>query len=108
MPDQVTEPTSDRTDSFRHDRQTIAKAFDAFSDPDRPLSQRSYAQEHGIPPSTLNDWLNREVPAGCDLERPVIDFFRSSAGCRLLRRIVLGLFVVFRLLCPCGIRPLAL
>jgi hypothetical protein len=108
MPDQVTAPASQRTESFRHDRQTIAKVFDAFSDPDHPQSQRCYAHEHGIPSSTLNDWLNRKVPADCTLEDGVVTFFRSSVGQRFLRRLVLALLVVFRLLCPCGLRPVQL
>jgi hypothetical protein len=83
----------------------MARAFDAFRDPDSPFSQRQYANEHGLPRSTLGDWLRQEAPS--DLEAEVVAFFRSQAGQRFLRVLLLALFKVYRLDCPCGLRPQA-
>ena len=83
MPNQATQKTNPREGPARHDRDEMARAFDAFRDPDSPFSQRQYANEHGLPRSTLGDWLRQEAPS--DLEAEVVAFFRSQAGQRFLR-----------------------
>jgi Family of unknown function (DUF6399) len=81
--------------------QTIAD----FADPvDPPVSQRCYAEEHGIPRSTLGTWLRKEYPD--HLDPAVVAFFRSPAGLAFLRRLVLALLLVFHQRNPCGIRQI--
>jgi uncharacterized protein DUF6399 len=104
---QTTDGGSARQDPCRHSRSARADAHADFSDPFRePLSQRQYAQQHGIPRSTLGDWLRQPAPEGVDPE--VVSFFRHPAGERFLRRLLLALHLVFRHHQPCGLRPLCL
>lgn len=107
-PPQPTPPSDPRQDPDRcWARQHRADTYADFSDPfHAPTSQRRYAQEHAIPRSTLGDWLRAPVPDG--VEPQVVVFFRSPAGERFLRQLVLALLLVFRQHCPCGLRPLGL
>jgi hypothetical protein len=83
-----------------------AQAVAAFSDPfNPPSSQRDYAEEHGIPRSTLGYWLRKEFPEHLDPD--LVSFFRCPAGLAWLRRLVLALLVVFHHRNPCGIRPIS-
>jgi hypothetical protein len=96
-----------RQNSRRWSRLDQAQATADFQDPFRPAcSQRQYAHLHGIPPSTLADWLHEPVPEGVEPE--VAAFFRTPAGQRFLRRQVLAAHLAFRQVGPCGIRTLAL
>lgn len=94
-----------RTDPFRWEQVVIAAASDHFDDPDHATSQRQYAQQHGIPRATLGYWLRQPAPEG--VEPDLVCFFRSSCGLRLLRRVVLALFVVFVFRGACGLRLLS-
>jgi hypothetical protein len=94
-----------RTDSFRWDDSTIARARDAFQQSDH-ASQRQYARDHDIPRATLGFWLRDEIDDP-DLEPEVEDFFRSRVGLCFLRRLVLALFVGFLLGGACGLRRLS-
>jgi hypothetical protein len=106
-PSQPTAHDCPRQDPCRRSRQDQAQAYADFHDPFRPpCSQRDYAQQHSIPRSTLGDWLRQDDPPGVEPE--VTAFFRSPPGQRFLRGLVLALHLVFRHLCPCGIRPLCL
>jgi Family of unknown function (DUF6399) len=96
--------TPPRTDPFRWEQFVVATTFDHFDDPDRPSSQRQYAQQQGIPRSTLGYWLRRPDPAGVDPD--LVSFFRSCGGLRFLRRLVLALFVTFVFRGGCGLRLL--
>src|SRR4051812_48201965 len=94
MTTQATGPSAPRQDPFRWDRADAASAFAAFSDPfGRPASQRQFADDHGIPLSTLNYWLLRagDVPDGVDPD--LASFLRRPAGEAFLRRVVLALFL---------------
>jgi hypothetical protein len=102
-PSHSTEPTSPRTASSRRQRREAARACDHFAQPQRS-SQRAYAADHGIPRSTLGDWLRQDTPAG--LDPALVRFLRSSAGEHFLRQVVLALFVVFHLRGACGLRLL--
>ena len=83
MPNQATQKTNPREGPARHDRDEMARAFDAFRDPDSPFSQRQYANEHGLPRSTLGDWLRQEAPS--DLEADVkAGLFRRDLYYRLI------------------------
>src|SRR5882757_8414009 len=63
-----------RQDPFRWSQIDTAQVFADFWDPyNPPSSQRHYAQEHGIPRSTLGDWLRRPDPAG--VAKEVVLFF---------------------------------
>jgi hypothetical protein len=114
-PTQPTSPSPARTDPFRWDPLDAAQACDHFRDPDHP-SQRQYAQQHGIPRSTLGYWLRQADDQPDD--QPDADnaalapearaFFRSAAGELFLRRLVLALFLVFLFGGACGLRCLAL
>jgi hypothetical protein len=95
-----------RTAPFRWDGESIARAFDHFSDPGQPTSQRHYAHEQGVPRSTLGGWLRRADPEGVEPE--LAAFLRSSTGCRFQRRVLLALFLAFRLRGAAGLRLLAL
>src|SRR3954470_19293281 len=101
-----TDATTPRTDPCHWEQIVAAAAVDHFHDPDHATSQRQYAQQHGIPRSTLGHWLRKPSPVGVDPE--VVTFFRSSAGLRFLRRLVLALFVAFYFRAGCGLRTLAL
>jgi hypothetical protein len=91
--------------SFRWSQLDTAQAFADFSDPfNPPISQRQYAQEHAIPRSTLGDWLRRPDPPG--VAKDVVLFFRSPAGVTFLRRLILGLLLIFHHQHGVGIRPL--
>lgn len=98
------EQTRTGPDSPRWPRADAAKAFDHFAD-NPSSSQRDYARSHGIPRSTLGDWLRQEDPEGLDPQ--LVAFFRSSAGQRFLRLLVLALFLVFHLRGACGLRLLS-
>jgi hypothetical protein len=112
MPPSQTTATPDtcqdpQRNSRRWSRLDQAKATADFQDPFRPAcSQRQYAQRHGIPPSTLADWLKEPVPEGVEPE--VAAFFRTPPGQRFLRRQVLAAHLAFRQVGPCGIRTLSL
>jgi hypothetical protein len=94
------------TDPFRWNQSITAQAYDHFSHPDH-CSQRQYAREHGISRATLGDWLRDDRFDNSSLDPEVIAFFRSSAGLRFLRKIVLALFVVFVFGAACGLRRLS-
>src|SRR6516162_6140766 len=80
-----------------------AQAYADFSDPhDPPFSQRQYANEHGIPRSTLGYWLRQQFPDHLDPE--VVDFFRRPVGHNFLRRLVGSTLLVFHHQHPCGLR----
>ncbi len=87
------------------DRAEAARAFDHFQGPNH-ASQRQYAREHGIPRSTLGDWLREEFPEHLDPD--LVAFFRGSAGYTFLCRLVLALLVVFHHRNACGLRQIAL
>jgi hypothetical protein len=94
-----------RQEPFRWSQIDTAQATADFSDPYHPpSSQRQYAQEHGIPRSTLGDWLRRPDPPG--LAKEVVLFFRSPCGLTFLRRLMLALLVIFHHRHGVGIRPL--
>jgi hypothetical protein len=109
-PCQVTPVECDRQDPDRARPQRClerAAAYADFADPfEPPVSQRRYAQQKGIPRSTLGDWLRQDDPEG--IEPDVVAFYRSPPGQRWLRRQVLALHLVFRHHAPCGLRPLSL
>jgi Family of unknown function (DUF6399) len=98
-----TEATPRRTDSPRWKRADAAAAFDHFAR-QPSSSQRDYAHAHGIPRSTLGDWLRQPPPDGLDPQ--LVAFLRSAAGEQFLRLLVLSLFLVFHLQGGCGLRLL--
>ena len=103
--DHRTDSFDPHTDCFRWDRAEATRAFDHFQDPNHS-SQRQYAQEHGIPRSTLGDWLGKEFPEHLDPD--LVCYFCGSAGHAFLRRLVLALLLVFHHQNPCGLRPIGL
>jgi Family of unknown function (DUF6399) len=106
-PSLCTSYADNRTDPYFWTRGDIAGVRSDFSDPDHPpASQRVYAQEHGIPRSTLGDWLRDSGPT--DLHPDLVCFFRSAAGEAFLHRLVHAAFLAFRHHGPCGLRSISL
>ena len=103
-PPQSTPATDTRTGPSRRPRAQAAQAREHFRDPGHASSQRQYAQEHGLPRSTLGHWLRQDPPDGLDPELAV--FLGSVSGERFLRRLVLALLLVFHHENACGLRPL--
>jgi hypothetical protein len=98
-----TDPLPPCPEPFRWQRAAPAQAFDHFSDLD-PRSQRQYAEQEGIPRSTLGYWLRRPAPADLDPER--VAFLRGPVGEAFLRQLVLAALLVFHQQGSCGLRPL--
>src|SRR4051812_43123809 len=106
-PPQPTSPCDPGQDPFRWAHLDRAAAYDDFHDPFASFtSQRQYAQEHGIPRSTLGSWLRQDDPEGVDPH--LVTFLRSSSGLAFLRRLVLALFLVFLFRGGRGLRSLGL
>jgi hypothetical protein len=83
-----------------------AQAVADFSDPFHPpCSQRDYAEQHGIPRSTLGAWLRKEYPE--HLDKDLVAFFRRPAGIAFLRRVVPALLLVFHHHNPCGLHAIS-
>jgi uncharacterized protein DUF6399 len=102
MPEnQPTAAERPRQDSFRWPRAEIAAALEDFCEA-APPSQRHHAEQLGIPHATFNYWMRHYCPGEDD---PVAAFFRSAAGERVLRCIVLAAVTTFQLQGACGIRP---
>lgn len=98
--------TNSRPDPFRWSRSDATQARHDFHNPQyRHASQRQFAQQRGIPRSTLGDWLRR--PLDPDLEPQLVAFLESPAGYRFLRRLLLALHLVFHLAGDAGLRPLS-
>jgi Family of unknown function (DUF6399) len=102
---QATPSTDTRPDPVFWSRLDTATAFADFSDPlGRPCSQRDYAQQHGIPRSTLGYWLRQDFPDHLDPD--LVWFFRCPAGHAFLRRLVLALLLIFHHKNACGLRQI--
>jgi hypothetical protein len=104
-PPHCTAPSDPRTDPFRRPRAEAAQAHDHFRQ-SQPQSQRQYAQQTGIPRSTLGYWARRDDPAQDDplLHPELVAFLKSRAGEDFLRRIVTAALTTFCLQGACGLR----
>ena len=101
----TTPSTDTRPDPVFWSRLDTATAFADFSDPlGRPCSQRDYAQQHGIPRSTLGYWLRQNFPDHLDPD--LVWFFRCPTGHAFLRRLVLALLLIFHHKNACGLRQI--
>ena len=69
-------------------------------------SQRTIAEEIGIPRSTLQHWLARHQ--GIDAEPEMVNFFESEVGIAFLHRLILAAHFVITLLGPSGVRMVCL
>jgi uncharacterized membrane protein len=88
-------------------RKEIAEKLDEFEQGYASVpSQRQWAEELGIPRSTLQHWLQRKD--GIDADPEVVAFFESSVGSAFLHRLVLAAHLVMTLVGPCGIRLVCL
>lgn len=88
-------------------RKEIAEKLDAFEQGYARLpSQRQWAEDLGIPRSTLQHWLQRKD--GIDADPALVAFFESSVGVAFLHRLVLAAHLVMTLVGPCGIRLVCL
>ena len=105
-PSQATPQTTGRPEPCFWSRFDTAQAFADFSDPFRPpCSQRDYAEQHGIPRSTLGYWLREEFPD--HLDKDFVAFFRSPPGQAFLRRLLLSVLLVFHHRNPCGLHAVS-
>lgn len=104
-PSQLNPDPDSRPAAFRWNRAEATQARHDFHHPDwAGASQRQFAQQTGIPRSTLQHWLRQTQHP--QLEPEVTAFFESPVGYRFLRRLVLALHLVFHLAGPAGIRLL--
>src|ERR1700685_915176 len=105
-PSQAKPATHFRQDPFLWKRLDAAQACADFLDPDaRHFSQRHFAQQQGIPRSTLGYWLRQQLSAEKDgLEAELVAFLASPPGERFLHRLVYAALLVFQQAGPCGIR----
>ena len=101
-----TDHSPTRQESRRWDPARKQQFISDFFDPDNPfLSRRQFAQEHGIPATTFQDWIVQADSAEQDPD--LAAFFRSQAGRLFLQRLLLALHLIFNLLNACGLRQLA-
>jgi len=101
----VTEATASNRKQWS--RNEIAEKLDKFEQGYEHLpSQRQWAEELGIPRSTLQHWLERQD--GIDADPELVAFFESSVGVAFLHRVVLAAHLVMTLVGPCGIRLVCL
>ena len=101
----MTEATA--IDRKRWSREEIAEKLDAFEQGyPRIPSQRQWAEDLGIPRSTLQHWLQRKEAIDADPE--LVAFFESAVGVAFLHRLILAAHLVMTLVGPCGIRLVCL
>ena len=88
-------------------REEIADKLDEFEQGyARIPSQRHWAEDLGIPRSTLQHWLQRKETI--DADPALVAFFESSVGVAFLHRLILAAHLVMTLVGPCGIRLVCL
>ena len=88
-------------------RKEIAEKLDEFEQGYARLpSQRLWAEELGIPRSTLQHWLDRKE--SIDADPDLVAFFESAVGTAFLHRLVLAAHLVMTVVGPCGIRLVCL
>jgi hypothetical protein len=93
----------ENTKQPRWDRTTATAEVFAFeAAPQRAISQRQFAQEHGVPRSTLQHWLARK--ATIDADPALVAIFESPVGLAFLHRLVVVAHLVFTNVGPCGVR----
>jgi hypothetical protein len=96
-------PCRDQTEPARWERTSSTAAVVAFeATTPRDISQRQFAQAHGVPRATLQHWLARK--ATIDADPAVVAFFESPVGLAFLHRLVVATQLVFTQVGPCGIR----
>jgi hypothetical protein len=101
MPDpQATATEPSRQEPFRWPRAAMVNALDDFAATEH-ASERTFAQEQGIPHATFNYWWRHYRPDNAD---PTEAFFRSAAGETVLRQIVTAALLVFQQRGACGLR----
>jgi hypothetical protein len=101
-PSQLNPDTASRPEPFRWTRSEATHTLHDYHD--AGTSQRLFAQQAGVPRSTLQYW--RQQRQHLDLEPELASFLESPAGYRFLRRLVLALHLVFHLAGHAGLRLL--
>src|SRR5262249_59648296 len=87
-------PCPDNTKQPRWNRSRITAEVVAFeATAHRTISQRQFAQERGLPRTTLQYWLSRK--ATMDADPSVIAFFESPVGLAFLHRLLITVHFVF-------------
>jgi len=94
-----------RPEPFRWSRRDAVAAVADFHDPDAgPRSQRQFAQQQGVPRSTLQHWLDQAQHP--DLDPLLVAFFESPVGLTFLKQLLAAAHLVFHQAGPSGLRPL--
>jgi hypothetical protein len=87
----------------RWNRPTITAKIAAFQNrPSKTISQRQFANEQGMPRTTLQYWLARKD--SIDADPALTAFFESPIGLAFLHRLQVAAHLVFNQVGPCGIR----
>lgn len=98
-------PIARRTQAPRARTVAMVAAFEAEGET-AGTSQRQFARDAKVPRSTLQGWIAAARHTGVEPE--VCAFFESPAGLRFLHQLFQSLLFVMTLVCPCGMRNLAL
>ena len=87
----------------RWDREKTAEVItDYEKKKEEIVSQRQYAEQQGVPRTTLQHWLKRKN--SIDHEQAVVEFFESPDGLAVLHRILMAAKFTIELVGNDGIR----
>jgi len=104
-PSQLNADLPPRPEPFRWTRVETVQALHDCHNPYRlASSQRQFAQQAGLPRSTLQHWQQRQ--RRLDLDPLAARFFDSPPGLAFLHRLVCAAHLVFTLESTAGLRPL--
>src|SRR5687767_7815757 len=98
--------SSSKREQPRWDRASTVEKLASFSLAGPELSQRRFAQQSGVPRSTLQHWLSRK--AGLDEDPRMQEFFESPQGLAFVHRLVAAAHIAFEQVGPCGVRLVSL
>ena len=98
-------PSARRAQAPRARKVDVVADFEAERDA-TGISQREFARNAKVPRTTIQGWIAAAQHTG--LEPEVIAFFESPAGLRFLHRHFQSLLFVMTLVCPSGLRHLAM
>jgi hypothetical protein len=104
-PSQLNPAVAPRPESFRWTRvETVQALYDCHNPHGTASSQRQFAQQAGVPRTTLQHWQQRQ--RRLDLDPLAARFFDSPPGLAFLHRLVVAAHLVFTLESTAGLRPL--
>jgi hypothetical protein len=92
-------------EKIRWERDDVATAIVDFESTKQKLSQRQFAQQKGIPRTTLQHWLSRKE--NLDASPVIIEFFESPEGLAFLHRLVTAAHFEFGKNSPASIHSIS-